>query len=404
MRTSFPPSERAGDASGTYPEADYLDLCARNYPEANRTAVLSLIPGLGQLKNGEIGKGLLFLVVGGTNVGLIASCFMRQQMTDTLNAIAVALHRQPHWELTSPLQGDPWHSPTLYIYAGLLVAFIAYAIRDAHERAVLRIRDKVKPPHFRLSLPEAASGSYLVHLAVMTAFLIIVVCFLSPQPPSVQVTTIELSKELPKPKSPDKPKPPAPKRELPKPVVKTQQKPVKVERKVVVPPKPVPKIEPPKPTPVAVAIPTKDPTPLTTAPVPVPAAAPEPAPATAAPSGGGGGRGAGTGTGDGGNGSGEIDMGPYMRELQRRIKHAWFPPKGAETKRIKVSFKVHKDGTISRLKLVTSAGNQMEDDAATQAVENAAPFAPLPEGAGDEVDINFTFDYTVFGGGGHSFR
>src|SRR6185437_11067907 len=111
MRTFFPPSERAGDASGTYPEADYLDLCARNYPEANRIEVLSIIPGLGQLKNGEIGKGLLFLVVGGTNVGLIASCFMRQQMIDSLNVIAAALHRQPHWELTSPLQSDPWHSP-----------------------------------------------------------------------------------------------------------------------------------------------------------------------------------------------------------------------------------------------------------------------------------------------------
>jgi hypothetical protein len=33
-------------------------------------------------------------------------------------------------------------------------------------------------------------------------------------------------------------------------------------------------------------------------------------------------------------------------------------------------------------------------------VENAAPFRPLPAGAPEDVDIQFTFDYNVFGGGG----
>jgi TonB family protein len=58
------------------------------------------------------------------------------------------------------------------------------------------------------------------------------------------------------------------------------------------------------------------------------------------------------------------------------------------------------------LRLVTSSGVAIADKAALQAVENAAPFRTLPPGASDDVDIQFTFDYNVFagGGGGGKFR
>ena len=93
-------------------------------------------------------------------------------------------------------------------------------------------------------------------------------------------------------------------------------------------------------------------------------------------------------------------MGPYMSELQRRIKKAWFPPKGNETKRVVVSFHVKKNGTLrgNDVKIERSSGVNIADEAAEDAVINAAPFPPLPAGAGDEIDIKFTFDYNVFGG------
>jgi TonB family protein len=102
----------------------------------------------------------------------------------------------------------------------------------------------------------------------------------------------------------------------------------------------------------------------------------------------------------------DVDFGPYMADLQRRIKRAWFPPKGNESKRVVVVFKVHKGGELSNLRLVTSSGVAIADKAALQAVENAAPFRTLPPGASDDVDIQFTFDYNVFagGGGGGKFR
>lgn len=100
-----------------------------------------------------------------------------------------------------------------------------------------------------------------------------------------------------------------------------------------------------------------------------------------------------------------VDFWPYMAELQRRIKRAWFPPKDALSKRVKVIFKVHRNGEMTNLRLANSSGLTAADEAALKAVESAAPFHPLPKGAPADVDIEFTFDYNVFNGGGSgSFR
>ncbi|MBX9689807.1 MAG: TonB family protein [Candidatus Obscuribacterales bacterium] len=95
----------------------------------------------------------------------------------------------------------------------------------------------------------------------------------------------------------------------------------------------------------------------------------------------------------------DVDFGPYMADLQRRIKRAWFPPRGQESKRVVVIFKVHSQGELSDLRIDKSSGFAVADQAALQAVQNAAPFRPLPAGAPSVVDIQFTFDYNVFSGG-----
>lgn len=48
----------------------------------------------------------------------------------------------------------------------------------------------------------------------------------------------------------------------------------------------------------------------------------------------------------------EPDFGPYMRELQKRIKANWKPPKGNESKRVIVLFKVAKNGKLLQLKFL----------------------------------------------------
>lgn len=96
----------------------------------------------------------------------------------------------------------------------------------------------------------------------------------------------------------------------------------------------------------------------------------------------------------------DIDFGPYMNDLQRRIKHAWRPPRGNESKRVIVTFKINRDGELSNLLIKKSSSFEPSDKAALLAIQNAAPFARLPEGAPNAVDIEFTFDYNVFGASG----
>lgn len=94
----------------------------------------------------------------------------------------------------------------------------------------------------------------------------------------------------------------------------------------------------------------------------------------------------------------EPDFGPYMRELQRRIKMNWEPPKGNESKRVVLLFKIAKDGRLLSCSVFKSSGLPNADKAALNAVQLTAPFRPLPaEFKGSSIDIQFTFDYNVFG-------
>ncbi len=98
----------------------------------------------------------------------------------------------------------------------------------------------------------------------------------------------------------------------------------------------------------------------------------------------------------------EPDFGPYMRELQRRIKMNWDPPKGNESKRVVLLFKIAKDGRLLSCSVYKSSGLPNADNAAINAVKLTAPFKPLPaEYKGQSIDIQFTFDYNVFGASGY---
>jgi TonB family protein len=88
----------------------------------------------------------------------------------------------------------------------------------------------------------------------------------------------------------------------------------------------------------------------------------------------------------------EVDFGPYMAELQRRIKRNWLPPRNSDDLRIKTIFKLNKMGAISGLKIEKSCGIPAADEAALKAV-SATKLPPLPTKARPEIDVLFTFDY-----------
>jgi TonB family protein len=100
--------------------------------------------------------------------------------------------------------------------------------------------------------------------------------------------------------------------------------------------------------------------------------------------------------------SGDVDFGPYMADLQKKIKKGWFPPQGKESKRIELMFVLHRMGEVTNLTLHQSSGDALCDRAAMKAVIDEAPYSPLPKEADNTLDIMFTFDYNVFSRGGSS--
>ncbi len=93
-----------------------------------------------------------------------------------------------------------------------------------------------------------------------------------------------------------------------------------------------------------------------------------------------------------------VDFAPYMKELQRRIKLNWNPPKANSTQKTVVSMKIAKDGRLISSKIKQSSGSPSTDRAALTAIELTAPFRPLPSNYnGQSVDIDFTFNNVIGG-------
>ncbi len=580
----------------TFPYNSYLQSC-----DPGTAAMLSILPGLGQLYNGEKRKGLLFLEVAAINYFLLTLVIFMPPLLDGLKSCSAALNLKPNIMLLAALRQAHWGSPFSIILLGMVMMFIAYAVRDAYDRAANIRRRKIYPAHV-IELTEAASGSYLLHLAVMITCCILGLFFLVPKPPVAQIMEIQFVAEQtpakkpiesnlvssrdsidagqhrskdragaqrqpervhsPQPRtSPAKSEPIKQQMNVPAsapaqrslPVAKPMQLPriasnmpvprvpvleghaapaappapgVQQPRRVNMAPAlvPSPTVSPNRPVVVpsltALSEPVKHtgamPSPvafkplLATGPVPLPerheqgsglpgapalqklaSATPvavlvvsprsgmtgangaigsgpptmvpvatghdvgpagNPSPVLRNSSGGGtkgmsdryqptplrmgGSSGTGigksngtvlavnpVGTSDTGGSQGKIgsptvdtrkeyserarqepNWGPYMDYLQQRIKHSWFPPTGMQSKRVIVMFKVHSDGTLSHLVLHKTCGSSLADLAALKAVETAAPFRQLPEGADEDADIQFTFDYNVFGGGHGEFR
>lgn len=96
-----------------------------------------------------------------------------------------------------------------------------------------------------------------------------------------------------------------------------------------------------------------------------------------------------------------VDFGPYMAKLNREIKSHWHPPKSDVSKRIRVHFKVSKNGEISDIGFDRLSRDAEADAAALKSVIESMPSVPpLPEGAPESVDINFSFDYELSKGAG----
>lgn len=93
-----------------------------------------------------------------------------------------------------------------------------------------------------------------------------------------------------------------------------------------------------------------------------------------------------------------VDFKSYMQNLQKAIKSNWKPTKCNNSKQFIALFKIDKNGDLTSLKIYKSSGDNNFDKVALDAISQTTPFKPLPkEFCGDSINVQFTFDYNVFG-------
>ncbi len=96
--------------------------------------------------------------------------------------------------------------------------------------------------------------------------------------------------------------------------------------------------------------------------------------------------------------SSDVDFGPYMGELQRKIMRNWHPAKSTLSKKAVVSFEVKSNGSLEHVFLFKSSGVASRDRAALCAIQKLDSVDPLPPGAIEKIKIHYQFDSCDFDG------
>lgn len=100
------------------------------------------------------------------------------------------------------------------------------------------------------------------------------------------------------------------------------------------------------------------------------------------------------GSSKGGNGRRNL-LAEYLKQLNRRIKAVWSPPRG-ETRSAEILFRINRQGQLVKAQLLRTSGDAQLDQSALSAVSAAAPFKPLPADYPlAYIDIQYNFNYSV---------
>ena len=92
----------------------------------------------------------------------------------------------------------------------------------------------------------------------------------------------------------------------------------------------------------------------------------------------------------------DVDLRPYITELQRRVLRNWSTPNNDNSKKTVLFLRISKTGNLMILNIKSPSGDTYIDELAIKAVKNAQPFSPLPDGYRNQyADVILTFDYNV---------
>ncbi|MEH2421605.1 MAG: TonB family protein, partial [Nostoc sp.] len=94
----------------------------------------------------------------------------------------------------------------------------------------------------------------------------------------------------------------------------------------------------------------------------------------------------------------DIDITSYLNQLKQQVKQQWLPEVSQSSRRTVLNFTINRSGQVSNLQLAQTSGFGVTDQAALNAIQRSAPFAPLPTGyTSNHIHIQFTFDINVYG-------
>ncbi len=90
----------------------------------------------------------------------------------------------------------------------------------------------------------------------------------------------------------------------------------------------------------------------------------------------------------------------YMQHIKDKIENVWIYPEDARMNnqqgQLLILFSIDKNGNLAKVQLIRSSGYASLDNAAIEAVKEAAPFPPLPKRLHiDKLNIYATFLYTL---------
>lgn len=92
----------------------------------------------------------------------------------------------------------------------------------------------------------------------------------------------------------------------------------------------------------------------------------------------------------------DADFGPFMADLEKRIKRNWVPPRDSQSRKVVLLFYLSRDGHVVKIEVKKTSGDIETDESATQAVQASAPFMAFPPQVKEDIlPVEFTFDYNV---------
>jgi TonB family protein len=159
-------------------------------PDPVLAAVLSVVPGCGQIYNGDRRKGILFLTATVLSLIPLAVCIFNQSHSRRAIAVINSFHLKVDTRVLNSLQLVGSSSPQFFVLLGLFTAFVAFSMFDAYKRADSLSRAQYVPS-FDLETSEATSGSYIAHSMLAAICLVYCIAFCAPLRQIPQTVDIE---------------------------------------------------------------------------------------------------------------------------------------------------------------------------------------------------------------------